>query len=326
MKSILTRAIPWILFVVLLCAGVASLVYGERTAWPAFRWDNLPAPLKALNVEPEVVVQPERDYAYRLGDIVYARLYILQKPGTVIDMHSLAVEGSFELLGEPQVISINRPDGTKLIKSVMRLQSFALGPQWELKANLSYRILSNNDERIVSLPVLVAHSNKIWDGRELVQSGHLSVLFGWHLLINGAMILFGVFGAWFFHRLYQHYEGIRPLFVQRVRRVSRFVRARKLFDAVWAAMEAGERTARNYARISRLVRRLYLLEAKTTLEVEFWIRFGPSGPSEHLEILQLCDCVLYHGKVLTEFEHRRIKEVFDELVPGPDSLSLVRVS
>jgi len=97
--------------------------------------------------------------------------------------------------------------------------------------------------------------------------------------------------------------------------VSRFIRARRQFDQIWAQMEAGNRSQDNYVALARIIRKLYLIETKTSLEAKYWYLYGSNGPTEIAEMLIECDKVIYLGRVLDEAEHQRIKQIFDYLVP-----------
>jgi len=319
MKTVFSfkRAIWLSLLACLIFGGVYTLFYGERSLWPRFQYDALPEVARPLAVEPEVIVVAERDYGYRLGDVVPVTIYILQKPGTRVDPNSLALEANFELLGEARIKSVDRSDGGKILRADIRLQSFDVAPVLALKANMSYRIIATNEDKTVTLPAWEAHTSNTWDGRKVVQEGPLAVTDGGALLWDLVRMSVCLFAAWFMWRLYRHFKGLQPLWTKKLKTRGRYARARKQFDRIWAEMEndPAARNAAAYARVSRLVRILHASQSKTTREVEFWVRFGHSGPTEHLELLQLCDRVIYHHEVLSADDHQRIKTIFDRLVP-----------
>ena len=70
-----------------------------------------------------------------------------------------------------------------------------------------------------------------------------------------------------------------------------------------------------YVELARIIRKLYVIETKTSLEAKFWYLYGSNGPAEIADMLIECDKVIYLNRVLTEEEHQHIKQIFDHLVP-----------
>lgn len=294
----------------------ALLFWNDRTEWPKFPSDaQTPVGvLAASSSTPEIVANLDRDFGWRIGDVLSVTVYMKQKPGTVIDMHSIALAGDFELAGAPDIFELTKADGSKVYRVKLKLQSFSVAPQLDLKANVSYRVLASNEDVTVDLPTIAPYTSKTWDGRKLIQEGKLVILHGLHGWITLAYILGGLIGFSFFWRLCRKFYNLLPVAVKRLLGPSRFLKARRQFDAVWAKMEAGDRSRENYVALARIIRRLYLIETKTTLEAKYWYLYGRNGPSEIADMLMECDKVIYLNRTLTDEEHYRIKTIFDSLV------------
>src|SRR6185312_2439272 len=85
---------------------------------------------------------------------------------------------------------------------------------------------------------------------------------------------------------------------------------------VWALIAQGNVSEENYKEIERIFRRLYRLEARTMREINWELNNHPHR--EHVvEILSLCDKVLYHRMYLNDAEHERIWAAFNKILPDP---------
>lgn len=289
----------------------APVAPGQAGAAPGAPTQTAPAPLS-----PQIVTRLSRDFGYRIGDIVPVSLFIKQQAGTEVDMHSIALEGDFEIASEPKVVSEELADGTKRIKADLKLQSFSNAPKLGLKATISYRVLSTNEDFTVTLPGLEAYTSNTWDKRKVLMTGSLTGLYGYDLWVNGALILGGFAMMVVFWGLYRKYRSFLASAYEARPKPPRFILARKAFNEVWAKMAAGDRSAENYVEIERIVRDLYNVKTKTTLEAGYWFLMAYNGPHQVVEILHQCDRVIYGQEVLSEDEHNSIKKIFDKLVPN----------
>jgi len=262
-----------------------------------------------------VIVTVDRDYAYRIGDHIPVTVYFKEKPGTLIDLHSIAIEGDFEIAKQPTFFERRTKDGARLVRGDITLQSFSNTPKLTLKANLSYRVIATNEDVTVSLPAFEAYTSNTWDGRDIIQEGHLANKYGVDPYYTVALIFGGMFCAIFFFRLRRRYKNEMPVEYDMKALPSRFQLARRDFNDIWHKMEAGDRSADRYAEVSQLVRRLYRVETKTTLEASYYLLYSYNGPLQVTEILRACDRVIYRDETLNEEEHAEIKLVFDKLVP-----------
>ncbi len=305
-------------FLALVCVTLllmleSALFWSARVEWPVF-----PDQVKAH--ESQVVMEVARDFGSRIGDPVPVTLYIKQQPGTVVDLHSIAIEGNFEIRGEefgnrPRPYEEVMKDGSKRIRFQVELQSFSVAPSLKASTAISYKVVETNDEFTVTLPALVVTTSNTWDKQDRILTGKLPYLQGWHLVCNSLITLAGLFAAAYFYVLYRRYLALHPEKLPGARRARRFVLARKRFDEVWAKIEGGDVSTANYVEIERIVRSLYEIESKTTREAGFWFLYGNRGPYQAVEILHQCDRVIYLGETLTAEDHQVIRRTFDKLVP-----------
>lgn len=305
-------------------AACAAIFWSDRTEWPIFVSEvrSAEGAKAAQSPAPEIVAHLERDFGWRIGDVVPVTVYLKQKPGTVIDLNSIALAGDFEMVGNPDLFELSRPDGSKIYRAKIKLQSFKAQPQWSIKANISYRVLATNEDITVDLPAIAPYTSKTWDGRKEAQEGKLDTQHGVHDWLTLLYVCIGATGTLVFFNLSRRFYNEMPMKTRLRKRASRLVRGRRDFDAIWAKMEAGDRSRENYVALSRVLRKLYLLETKTSLEAKFWFLYGRNGPAEIADMLIECDKVIYLNRVLSDEEHYRIKTIFDNLVkplPVPES-------
>lgn len=313
-------------------AFLSWLSWDERSDWPVFpsdhqtqggdsnagqipETDHVKVTPPKSPLEPEIVARVERDYGWRIGDLVPVDFYIKQRPGTEVDLHSVALEGDFELAGNPDFVERELADGTKLIRFKAHFQSFRKAPSWRLSANFSYRVLATNDDVTVELPVLQLYTSNTWDGRDLMQKGKLYQHYGMEIWITLAYVVLGALGFVVFRRWRRSILAYIPEPAEHFSRSTRFIAARRRFDRIWAEMEKGDRSKENYIALCRVFRRLYKLETKTSLEAYYWYLYGRNGPIEIASMIEKCEKVIYFDQVLSDEEHYSIKKTFDYLCP-----------
>lgn len=284
---------------------------GDQVKWPEFPAAEKTAPPSA----PSVVAKLERDFAYRIGDVVPVVLYIKEAPDTRVDLNSIALEGDFEIRGSGKLYQETTKEGGRILRFQLSLQSFSAAPAVSTKAAISYRVLSSNEEYTVSLPALAVSTSNTWDQKERIVEGELFVVHGWHGWINGGLLAAGLLLSIYGYRRYRYFKSLSPEALQSPRRAKRFVVARIRFDRVWSKIEAGDLSAANYIEIERIVRALYEIESKTTREAGFWFLYGNRGPYQAVDILHQCDRVIYLGETLSVEDNLLIKTTFDKLVP-----------
>ncbi len=291
--------------------GLGAFYWGQRTIWPEF------APVAAENpLAPQVVADYERDFAWRTGDRITVDIYIKQQPGTEVDLNTLAIQGDFEISGGPDIFTRDKKDGSRYIRLRLPVQAFNLKPNWQLNATMTYRVVGQVDEQLITLPAVVLYSSPTWDGeRKEIKEDSAQPVFGFDLYVNGAIILGGIVLLIGCVRVIRRAKsGIDEPPVPVV--LSPREIARREFLKVWALIMQGYVSEENYKEIERIIRRLYRLEARTMREINWELHNHPHR--EHVvEILSLCDKVLYHRMFLNESEHEQIWAAFNKILPDP---------
>jgi hypothetical protein len=310
------------LLIAVAAGGISWYFWESRTAWPHFPSDiargQTPTPEQlaaAKSLDPEVIVRVDHDYAYRIGDTIPVTLFIKEKPGTQVDMHSIALQGDFEIAGDPVIFEKSTADGSRRVRADIKLQSFNAVPKWTMNADMSYRVIATNEDVTVSLPALVVYTSNTWDGRDIIQEGKLVFLRGFEPFATAGLLFGGLIGAIYFFCLARRFSREQPIDFDLKGLPNRFQLGRRDFNVIWAQMEAGDRSADRYADLSQLLRRLYKIETKTTLEASYYLLYSFYGPVQVVELLKACDRVIYRNETLSEDEHQQIKVVFDTMVP-----------
>lgn len=318
MKTILTNVVALVICFALAIGGIVWVTKSDQTSWPDFS-AQAQNPAAAPNqtaepLAPIVVSQYERDFGWRIADVIPVQLYLQQKPGTIIDLHSLAIEGDFEIVENPSIVSRDFKDGSKQISIKFKVQSMSNAKQLNLKLSMLYRELSTGDDKLISIPAFAPYTSPTWDGRDIIKDGQPAYIQGDHMLWTLLYIFGGIAGAITAFILRRRFIAAIEIVKQRIWETRRQI-ARREFDEAWALLESGQRTEENYKAIARCVRKLFRIESKVRREIE--LELGGAHPYrvQTLEILDNTGKVLYHKRALTHDEHYSIKRLFDEIVP-----------
>lgn len=283
--------------------ALTALYWPKRTVWPDFP--------QSKDLTPQVVVQVEPDFAWRTADRIPATIFIKQKPGVAIDLSSLAIEGDFELVGNPTIYTRDTRDGSKYLRLDVTLQSLAVQPKLTMNANMSYLVNGNPDPKLVSLPAVELYTSRTYDGRPQRKDGPMAVVHGWHVWTTGLALVVGLAGS----------IGC-VVYLERLKKQAREAAAAPLagralarheFELSWQRILAGEDTEEEYKEIARILRRLYRIETRVTWEIPFELGDNHPHLKQILGIHKLCDRVLYKGAPLTAPEKGEIRRQFDEI-------------
>jgi len=218
--------------------------------------------------------------------------------------------------GAPDIFTKDKKDGARYIRLRLPVQAFNLKPSWQLAASMTYRVNGQVDEKLITLPAVVLYSSPTWDGeRKEIKEESAKPVFGWDLYVNAAIILGGIVLLVVCIRVIRRANsGVDEPPVPII--LSPREIARREFLKVWAKIRAGDVSEENYKEIERVIRRLYRLESRTMREINWELNNHPHR--EHVvEILSLCDKVLYHRMYLDESEHERIWGAFTRILPDP---------
>jgi hypothetical protein len=311
MKTILTNVVALFVCVTLALGGLVWMTGDERTIWPDFSAisQNAEDPLS-----PQVVSEFDRDFGWRIGDIIPVQLYLHQKPGTVVDLHSLAVEGDFDILEQPAIVTRDFQDGSRNISIKFRIQSMSPAKKLNLKVSMLYRHIADGDDKLIAIPAFEAFTSPTWDGREIIKDGKPGFVQEHHMLWTLAYILGGFAAATTAFTLRRKFITAVQRADQKAWETRRQI-ARREFDEAWSRFEAGEYRVENYKAIVRCLRKLFRIESKVRREIE--LELGGAHPyrEQTLKILEITGKVLYEERVLSREEHHSIKDLFDQIVP-----------
>ncbi len=312
----LVRLIAWSAGVMVLgVALLAALFWSQRTVWPAFP--------QSSEKKPQVVAVVERDFAWRTADHVPVTIFIKQKKGVTIDPNSLAVEGDFEIVGNPEIYMRDTRSGDTYYRIRLVLQSFVIAPRLTLAANMAYTVDGDPDPKLITLPAIEIHTSPTWDGRQPRQDGPMTVVQGWHPWTTALMLLVGLAGAVASFLAYRKVARLAQ--AAAAAPLTGRALARRDFEQVWQTILDGRDTQADYKQIERIIRRLYHIETRVTWEIPLEIGEGHPHLKQILGIHQLCDRVLYKVAELNAAEKAEIRKLWDEMtvvkksVPVADS-------
>lgn len=293
--------------------GVVLVTRPDQTRWPEF--DAAAVAPGTPAVTPQVVTAYERDYGWRTADVVPILLFIKQQPGTTVDLHSLAVEGDFDIISEPDIVTRDFADGSRWIRVRFKIQSMKVSKQLALKTSMLVRIRETGKDQLIAIPAFTPYTSPTWDGRDLIQDGKPEFQHGLHNWVTLAYVLggiAGIFGLYYLRRKWQaEANTARSLSGWETRRQI----ARRDFDAVWEKFENGDYSSANYQEIARIIRTLFLIECKVRHEIEWELGGAHPFKDQTLALLDLCGKVLYQQQVLKEHEQKALKTIFDQIVP-----------
>lgn len=313
MRKLITYLVLLVAVMAVSLTGVVLVTRRDQTRWPAF--DAIPVAKETPATAPQVVAAYERDYGWRTADVIPILIFVKQQPGTTIDLHSLAVEGDFDIISEPDIVTRDFNDGSRWIRVRFKIQSMKVGKQLALKTSMLVRIRETGKDQLIAIPAFMPYTSPTWDGRDLIQDGKPEFVQGLHMWVTLAYVLGSIAG--FFGLLYLRHKWLseantaRSLSGWETRRQI----ARRDFDAVWEKFENGDYSSANYQEVSRIIRTLFLIECKVRHEIEWELGGAHPFKDQTLALLDLCGKVLYQQHVLKEHEQKALKTIFDQIVP-----------
>ncbi|MBY0548539.1 MAG: hypothetical protein K2W95_14815 [Candidatus Obscuribacterales bacterium] len=169
------RVIRWSLAVVAVAAITFAAYYFTRPSWPDF-------PATAEKTPQAKVKVAERDYGYRIGDVIPVELVIRQQPGTRVVVSDMTVSGDFELHEKNPTLQVKEfEDGSALYRVTFKLQSFETKARLSFKAQVSWVELEKNKGEVFDVPETKIGYSMTWDGRKEMQEGSdtRSVIWYW---------------------------------------------------------------------------------------------------------------------------------------------------
>lgn len=264
---------------------------------------------------PSVVSQLEPDFGYRTGDVIPVSIFIKEQAGTEIDIASLALEGDFEIRGEPQIAQESNPDGAKQYCIKLNLQSFSMSPKLRATMSMQWNLKGDRQWKEVKHSLVNAFTSLTWDGeRKEIQSGPLPVinsLWGKYFspgLMVFAVLLFG--GCLFYQRWFERAEAARE---KKVQASARGV-CKSRVDAARKAIDGGDLSEAQYVAIAAALREYFNVESTVIGMIP--LALGDHHPYKKRvqAAINLCERVAYKSVALTAFEQKYLFEFLDDIL------------
>lgn len=292
-------------------AAVILLLVALLSGGSGVKWPDFPQPQGA---EPQVVVVVEPDFGYHIGDVVPVDIYVRQPQGTHVNVDAMALEGDFEVRGEPEITS-DQHGADVYIRYRVKLQSFqAFKPAYTAKISMTYEKPGDRNSYEVKAPSITVGTSNTWDGRDQNQEGPLAPWYGHHLLWAIAYLAVGLVGfivSWV--AVVRIRRGIPKPKVPATPLTPR-QKAKLRFDRVWKKIRAGDQSEANFRVIDVIVRKLERIEHVLLEYVP--IAVGDSHPkkAEIVYILTECEKVIFRGGTLSEGELDALEAMFNTFI------------
>lgn len=282
--------------------ALLSLITGYRMyTSTTVRWPDFGKPLSAA---PAVVVQVERDYGYRTGDVVPVEIFLQERPGTKLDLDSLVFEGDFEVRGEAAHNSKTTPDGTIIHHIKVDLQSLVI--QDKLESGLSFVWESLADKKSQtwrsSEALIKISTSQTWDGRPDIRRGKRRLQTGFHWIYSGLLLAVPLFVLgwcrWVIIRYERHGKIYDPAYRRYVNPVEEL---RKRLTSTWQQVTTGSTDIQLFTELNADLRKLFGIQ---TVPVEnLTAHMADNSLAEPTSrVISRCEQVTFGHKQLSQAE------------------------
>ncbi len=292
-----------------------GLLVAFSGAWFASREKvTMPQFAPTTSLAPQVVVEVEPDFGYRIGDLVHVTVYVKQQAATDVDLGSLALEGDFEARQDFDVVHKTSPDGARITRLKMVLQSFKYGDKLQATVSLPWQEVGNKQVNDFRAPLVTVHTSKTYDGRKAIQHGPMTIVYGWKIVTAIVCIIAGVAGiagAWYWMR---RIRLAMPAIEEPLKAASPRTIAHLRFQTIWARIEAGDTSAANFQEIACIVREFLNVEAVVSDDVKDSLGNGHPHADQIMCVLTMCDRVMYKADELKPDELSRLKAAFEQFI------------
>lgn len=293
---------------------VAAALVG--LAWNFFLRPNesWPSLDEATGPAPTIQVQYDtRNFGWRIGDVVPVTIYVKQHAGTTVEVEGLALDGEFELRGDPQVSSVPTPDGGKLYQIKLRLQSFSTQDERSARISLAWYRDGQRGAQELGQTKISMHASKTWDGKPEIQEGKPSYVQGNHLWRSIGLGVLSLAGIVISVVYWRWQILLLPIPALRKQPPTKEQWAQARFNAAWAHIAAGERDAIWFRRITVTMRRYLGADAILWSQLPNSLR-NYAYQKQALTVIGMCERVLFKKDVLTEEELLALHAAFHDIV------------
>ncbi len=300
-----------VVLVALALAGTWYFRAGGNSSGSSVKWPEFP---ESKDQSPSVVVQVEPDFGYRTGDVIPVSIFVRENPGTEVDIASLALEGDFEIRGEPVLSRTSLPNGGQGYCLQLQLQSFSIQPKLGSTLSFTWNVKGERQWKEMKAPLVDVFTSLTWDGeRKEIQPGPMVYLTSNHLYVSigmlvGSVLLF--FGCIVFQR---YYDRLNAASEERRQASPRMVCKRRI-DAARAKIEAGDDGKENFRIITEALRQYLNLHSVLLTDVPAALEGNPYTKRVQASI-NLCERVVYTEDVkLTAGEMKYLWEFLDDIL------------
>ncbi len=283
---------------------------GARINYPSFAQSQS---------EPQVVVELERDFAYRTGDPITFTVFVDQQAGTAVDETSFAVTdtnaGDMEY-SSTLLDSKSLPNGSRLLAVQVTLRKWSYEQSFTVAATMSYIVSETGDTKALAVPAITLHMSPTWDGRKTLNQGDAQLVKDSEAILNIILIGVGlgisIFALAYIRRARRNNSLARA---RQPRVLTKLEQARQRYELVRDLIEGRDFRLAHYEELERIVRELFAVEALSTEKVVGALDTERSwANADVVTILTGCDERLYQGSIPTTAEHTEIFRAFDRLI------------
>jgi hypothetical protein len=283
-----------------LFAGAMLIVLAAVVGWWQWTQPTFPA-FTMATVQPQVIVQVERDYGHRTGDLITVDVFVSLPTAAQLDAKAVTVDGDFELALPPAVIEKKISDDVHAYRVRMALQSFKVKPKVELKSSISYVV--GETRQNVEVPVQTFYTSNTWDGRERLEEGDDPRVTAWRyaprfvISLAVSIMLFGMMLA----MAIRHRRLNRP--------VMHVDHAKERFVELLSLVSAGTASREHYFEIDALVRAKFEVGPIPAGQLE-----GKRFPATVVEFLRISELGIYGDQDLPAPAQERMRQLGSSIV------------
>lgn len=288
------RVIRWSLAVVAVAAIAYAAWHFTRPSWPDF-------PATAEKTPQTKVKVAERDYGYRIGDVIPVELVIRQQPGTKVHVSDMTVSGDFELHEKNPTLQVKEfEDGSALYRVTFKLQSFQPKARLSFKAQVSWEDLETNKGQSFDVPETKIGYSMTWDGRKEMQEGNDSRSVIWYWTRALVPLTFGTV----------LYLTLIVLALRRWWKARRQVPPEKLNQARFLALlelvREGTANCEQYRQLETIVREHWHIQSVPVDELARTLRHEPAHRETLTDLLALTAMAIYPQSEITQEQRLEI--------------------
>lgn len=296
------RALRWSIAIIMVaaCTALAGWWF-MRPSWPEFPATD--------DAQPQVQVFVDRDYAYRIGDVVPLEVVIRQQPGTRVQVTTLTVSGDFEMHEKPTLETKELQNGAALYRLRFKLQSFEPKPRLSFGTSFTWDDLQKNEQHNFQMPEKKIGTGMTWDGRQEMQEGDDGVTMLWLWL--KALVPLTIGSTLFVYFLVR----ALLLWLAERKKPTEAELLRNHFRRLLATVSDGTCQCEGFRELEKIVRTRWNVESVAVDDLATAIK-EPSWVQPVTEFLALTALGIYPSSRPAPEAVARLPELGEALIPG----------